>query len=112
MAAYWYEKAALLAVPEAMVRLGWLHERGAGVLREYARAFILYERAALQGDGMGMGFLAWLYAHGPRSDPAKAQVWFDKAERQGITKATIEEERTASLHPNPMRAGRSACGTS
>jgi tetratricopeptide (TPR) repeat protein len=68
-----------------MSNIGWLHETGRGVKRDYTKAREWYEKAAAAGNAVAMSNLGVLYSNGqgvPRNY-AKAREWYEKAAAAG-----------------------------
>lgn len=85
----WFEKAATQGKPEAQYYLGFVHQRGEGVKRNYKKALKWYRLAAAQGDKGGQTGLGDLYAagHGVARDDAEAARWYHRAAKQGKAEA-------------------------
>ncbi|MCH4243162.1 tetratricopeptide repeat protein [Acinetobacter gerneri] len=62
-----------------------------GVLlnRDFNKAFIYFERAALRNDPLAQNNLGWMYEHGEgtEKDINKAKYWYQLAAAQGHIKA-------------------------
>ena len=71
---------------EAQNNLGWMYERGQGVLQDYAEAIRWYRMAAEQGNAGGQYNLGLMYANGrgvPQDD-VQAHMWLNLAVAQGL----------------------------
>jgi TPR repeat protein len=77
----WYEKAADIGHPAAMLSLGEIHDNGYGVAKDSAKAREWYEKAADIGHPAAMLRLALLYY--TSQDYAKARKWYEKAAEKG-----------------------------
>jgi TPR repeat protein len=83
-ALHWLQHAAAQGSSRAQVRIGFLHQVGRGVPRDYAQALHWYQRAADQGDAEAQYHLGRLYEHGwgvPQSY-ARSLRWYQRAARQ------------------------------
>lgn len=70
---------------EAQFRLGCRYDNGEGVKKDYAKAFVWYEKAALQNYAKAECNLGWLYetGKGVAQDYGKAFAWYEKSALQG-----------------------------
>jgi uncharacterized protein len=84
-AARHYQIAADANYAPAENAWGLLFVLGRGVVRDYQRAFTLFNKAALAGDGEAMGNLGSMYANGyfVKEDNAKALDWYEKSIEAG-----------------------------
>jgi TPR repeat protein len=76
-----------------LANLGWLYERGAGVVRDPARAVRLYDQAAHAGDTMGAYRLGLQYlngAGGVAQNEREACRWMEQAAQAGFPHAQAE----------------------
>jgi TPR repeat protein len=71
--------------PAAENALGVMLVVGHGAVKDYQRAFDLFSKSALAGDGAGMGDLGSMYSNGffVKEDDAKALDWYEKAIEAG-----------------------------
>ena len=65
------------------------HEDEIADAKDYKKAFVWYEKAALQGHAHAQYCLAWLYdtGNGVAQDEHQAFVWYEKAALQGHARA-------------------------
>ena len=63
-AAMYYRRSALAGIPEAMIALGKLYEKGSGVNQSFLLAAELYEKAGRSGDAAGYTELGLLHISG------------------------------------------------
>jgi tetratricopeptide (TPR) repeat protein len=77
----WYEKAAALGDPLAMLNLGTMYGEGKSIKQDYAKAREWYEKSAALGNTVAMTSLSRLYydALGVKRDYAKAIELLKKA---------------------------------
>ncbi|OUD15417.1 tetratricopeptide repeat protein [Thioflexithrix psekupsensis] len=85
-AAFWYQKAAEQAIPEAQNRLGELLAAGRGVTADLQRAKSLFLDAAQAGVAKAQYNLGDLY-YRVENDAQQALMWFEKAAAQGLSEA-------------------------
>ena len=85
---------ALLAKAEAgdvdaQCQIGAKYYKGEGCERDYAKAAVWFEKAALQGDTIAQNNLGWLYQRGfgVAQDHEKAFEWYLKAAEAGLADA-------------------------
>jgi TPR repeat protein len=79
------EVAADAGYPDAQDELGVMFVRGLGVIKDYQRAFDLFNKAAAGGSPAGMGNLGSMYASGffVKEDDAQALAWYEKSIEAG-----------------------------
>ena len=79
------EVAADAGYPDAEDELGVMFVRGLGVIKDYQRAFDLFNKAAANGSPTGMGNLGSMYASGffVKEDDAQALAWYEKSIEAG-----------------------------
>ncbi len=86
VAARWLDRAAGQGHLEAQFMLASLYERGAGVVKDEAKAMALYRNAAAGGHIRAMHNLAVLLSgHESPQDYREAAVWFGRAAQAGLT---------------------------
>ena len=88
---------ALAGDVHADVELGHMYMKGIGVQRDYAQAFVWFEKAAKQEDALGEDNLGDLYRNGRgvSKDYTQALGWYRKAAYQGLPQA---ENNIGSLY--------------
>jgi uncharacterized protein len=82
----WYEKAAAADNANAMCSLGWMYEKGSGVIvQDYTQAGNWYQRAAEAGNTEAMYNLGVFYQNGQGvpQNYDQAREWFQKAAEAG-----------------------------
>ena len=79
------EVAADAGYPDAEDELGVMFVRGLGVIKDYQRAFDLFNKAAANGSPTGMGNLGSMYASGffVKEDDTQALAWYEKSIEAG-----------------------------
>ena len=85
----WFQKAADQGFPKAQTALGYAHELGRGVPRNYPEAARWYGEAARQGYApadYNLGVL-YLHGHGVARSESHAFELFNRAAREGVTMA-------------------------
>lgn len=84
-AARHYQAAIDAAYAPAQNAMGLLFVQGHGVVRDYQRAFDLFNKAAVAGDPEGMGNIGSMYANGyfVKEDGARALDWYEKSIEAG-----------------------------
>ncbi|HLW90579.1 MAG TPA: tetratricopeptide repeat protein [Roseiarcus sp.] len=84
-AARHYQIAADVNYAPAENALGLLFVLGRGVVKDYQRAFDLFNKGAIAGDGQAMGNLGSMYSNGyfVKEDDAQALAWYEKAIEAG-----------------------------
>jgi TPR repeat protein len=87
-----YRKAIEAGSTSAMVGLGGLYAKGAGVKADPAEARKLFEQAATAGNSLGMINLGSVYGAGigVPVDFAKARSWFEKAAAANSAEAMFQ----------------------
>ena len=87
----WYQRAAELGYPEAMLKLGEAYAEGRGILRDAGRGVEWYRKAADCGNTEAMLFLGEIYANQEYGlqDKAEAVQWFRKAADKGRKTAML-----------------------
>ena len=84
-AAYWYQKAADLNLPEGQYMLALCYDKGQGVSQDYSKAAHWYQKAADQNFAEAQNMLALCYedGQGVPQDYSQAVYWYEKAVDQG-----------------------------
>lgn len=85
----WFHKAADQGLPKAQTALGYAHELGRGVPRNYPEAARWYGEAARQGYApadYNLGVL-YLHGHGVARNESRAFELFSRAAREGVAMA-------------------------
>ena len=94
-AAHWYRLAAERGDIEAQLTIGYLYERGDGVLQDYAEAVAWYRIAAEQRDARGQNAPSFMYefARGVPQNYVLAHMWRSLAAAQDPSKgdATLRD---------------------
>ena len=74
----------------AQFRIGYAHERGDGVPKDYVEAMRLYRLSAAQGNDVAEFRIGYLYekGFGVPHDDLQAMQWYEKAAAQGNQPAT------------------------
>jgi TPR repeat protein len=69
----------------AQFRVGYMYERGDGVVQDYKEAMRLYLLSAAQGNAIAQFRIGYLYEKGwgVTQDDAQAVQWYGKAAAQG-----------------------------
>ena len=81
LVAKWWAKSATGGNADAQLDLGFLYERGKGVLQDKAESTRLYRRAACQGLPLAMAYLGLALSEGRGcdEDPVLAVQWMLRA---------------------------------
>ena len=74
-----WKRAADLADPEALYRIGLLYARGEGVVQSIADAVVWYRRAAEAGHNEAQFQLGAIYLNGANPEQSGANSWFKSA---------------------------------
>lgn len=84
-AASWFRKSAEQGSADGQAAMGWLHEKGHGVLPDLLEASKWYRKAAKQGMAEAQYSLALLYHHGRgvNQNDDLAEKWYLQAAEQG-----------------------------
>ena len=87
----WFRKAAEQGNADAQLNLGFMYNRGQGVLQNYAEAVEWYRDAADQGYARAQFNLGLMYhkGEGVPQDGAEAVMWYRKAAEQGFADAQL-----------------------
>jgi TPR repeat protein len=109
------EPAAEAGDPEAQYRLAGLIRAGHGTTADPALAASWYEKAAVQGHGLAMYEIAFLYmrgADGVRTDLPRAWVWFARAADAAVGDAASWRDRVnARMSPRERERAGALYGT-
>ena len=84
-AVIWLQKAVDKNHPKAFNTLGWCYREGAGVSKNFQKAFELFKRSAEADYHTGANNLAWAYEKGEgcTKSLAEAEKWYIKAAELG-----------------------------
>jgi len=79
----------------AQTNLGFMYEKGKGVLKDYKEAVKWYRKAADQGIAMAQNNLGWMYANGEGvlKSMTQAKYWIQKAYEGDDKEATALAEK-------------------
>lgn len=100
----------------AQKQLGWMYEKGVGVVQDTEEAAAYYYDAAKQGDPQAMKNLGQMYemGNGVDEDWEAAAYWYDKGARRGNLQAQealarayqfgigVPQDRQAAIHWNSV----------
>ena len=103
------QKAADAGDAVAMNSLGYLYEKGLGVVQDYAQAHQWFQKAAEAGNYHAMERLGYLYEHGlgVAQDYAQARQWYQKAADAGNAGARQALARLLSAPSSTSSAAES-----
>lgn len=85
----WLREAGIHGFAKAQFYVGYMHDRGVGMARDYVKALVWYLRAAQQGYAPAQFRVAVLYdkGHGTVCDKDRAFYWYLHAAQQGLAPA-------------------------
>ena len=101
----WYRKAAEQGYAKAQYNLGFMYERGQGVLQDDTGAVKWYRKAAEQGLALAQSSLGLMYAwgRGVPQDDVQAYAWFNIAVAQGDVSAVEARDLVAGRMTSEAR---------
>jgi TPR repeat protein len=101
-AQYWLKFAALQDIPDAQLKLAYLHLNGLTGIKDEIQARNWFKKAAELGNSDAQYNLATLYLKGigGKKDSAHAKYWFTQTQKNGYKKA---EQKLAMLNVKPSQ---------
>lgn len=85
----WLEISANNDYPQAINKLGFVYSKGELIVKDDAKAFSLFQRAAKAGNAAAMNNLSWCYLNGAgvERDDEQGDFWLTKAAEKGLASA-------------------------
>ena len=93
----WYRLAAEQGIADAQTNLGYMYEKGQGVLQDYAEAVKWYRLAAEQGHAKAQTNLGLMYdnGNGVPQDSVVAHMWYNIGAANGNELGGTNRDRLA-----------------